>query len=401
MPDDLLAIGEIFQTVFHREAEAIKALAYGFDGSGFDRIRIDTDGHVQVDVQSGNITVQEPLSIDDNGGSLTVDASDLDIRDLDSSQDSVEVSQSTASNLNATVSQQKGDLSTDNSTETPLPLDGVFTGNWEDLDNYQGIRIAIYSDQDSAGSNHLAVEWSHDNGTTTGNNEKIGKITGDNGAVFFIPKRFRYFRVVYKTGSAQSTFVLKTYKLFSPVLPVYSETGQGAGSKLTTPGMPLLFRAGQSPNQTWSVPFQFTPMPVGIVDAGGSGDQVVALSGGDYGIADNFGLLVNARNRAFDTKNTTVANKGKKTVDQTSGGVTILALNTSRKKAWIQNVGSEWVRLDLGSSADADSEIRLPPAVGTYTIEPTGGYVYTGQITAFSESATSSEVVHYEEQATL
>lgn len=43
------------------------------------------------------------LSVDDNGSALTVDASDLDIRDLTSASDSVSVLQATASNLNAQV----------------------------------------------------------------------------------------------------------------------------------------------------------------------------------------------------------------------------------------------------------------------------------------------------------
>jgi hypothetical protein len=38
---------------------------------------------------SGTVSVTEPVSVDDNGGSLTVDASNLDIRDLSSSTDSV------------------------------------------------------------------------------------------------------------------------------------------------------------------------------------------------------------------------------------------------------------------------------------------------------------------------
>jgi hypothetical protein len=70
------------------------------------------------------VTIQEPLSVDDNGSSLTVDATDLDIRNLSSvndsvtavatdldirnlssTQDSVEVKQATAANLLATVTQ--------------------------------------------------------------------------------------------------------------------------------------------------------------------------------------------------------------------------------------------------------------------------------------------------------
>ena len=40
---------------------------------------------------SGTVSVTEPVSVDDNNGSLTVDATDLDIRNLDSSTDSVDI----------------------------------------------------------------------------------------------------------------------------------------------------------------------------------------------------------------------------------------------------------------------------------------------------------------------
>lgn len=44
---------------------------------------------------SGTVTVNEPVSVDDNGGSLTVDAVNLDIRDLAFATDSVDVTGST------------------------------------------------------------------------------------------------------------------------------------------------------------------------------------------------------------------------------------------------------------------------------------------------------------------
>jgi len=48
-----------------------------------------------VDVSGSTVTIQEPLSIDDNGSSITVDAVDLDIRNLVFATDKVDASGST------------------------------------------------------------------------------------------------------------------------------------------------------------------------------------------------------------------------------------------------------------------------------------------------------------------
>lgn len=59
---------------------------------------ITVDGTVGISgtvTVSGTVSVNEPVSIDDNGGSITVDASDLDIRDLTHVSDSVKVGDGT------------------------------------------------------------------------------------------------------------------------------------------------------------------------------------------------------------------------------------------------------------------------------------------------------------------
>lgn len=60
------------------------------------------------------------INITDNGTSLTVDAVDLDIRDLSSAQDSVEVLQATHDNLNANANIQVGN--TDVANGNPVPV---------------------------------------------------------------------------------------------------------------------------------------------------------------------------------------------------------------------------------------------------------------------------------------
>ena len=84
---------------------------------GTDVLAIEADGSINVnttiagtvDVSGSTVTIQEPLSIDDNGGSITVDgsvsllgtsavsATDLDIRDLTFATDTVNVSGSEVS----------------------------------------------------------------------------------------------------------------------------------------------------------------------------------------------------------------------------------------------------------------------------------------------------------------
>lgn len=57
---------------------------------GTDTLAINADGSINVAPVSGSV-----FSIDDNGGSITVDATDLDIRNLSASQDNVAISDGT------------------------------------------------------------------------------------------------------------------------------------------------------------------------------------------------------------------------------------------------------------------------------------------------------------------
>jgi hypothetical protein len=72
-----------------------------------------------------SITVQNgaggaAVNIQDGGNSITVDATDLDIRDLDSAQDSVEVLQATHDNLNLNANLQVGDADVANGNPVPV-----------------------------------------------------------------------------------------------------------------------------------------------------------------------------------------------------------------------------------------------------------------------------------------
>jgi len=81
----------------------------------------DGGGSLTVD---GSVTIQEPLSVDDNGSSLTVDAVNLDIRDLTSASDSVEVKQSTYANLKAQTQITDGGLGQVSVTNNALYIGG-------------------------------------------------------------------------------------------------------------------------------------------------------------------------------------------------------------------------------------------------------------------------------------
>lgn len=97
-----------------------------------------------------------------------------------------------------------------NSTTTPLGIGGVFTGNAEDLLNYVGVNISVYSDQASA-VNGLSVQFSPDG--TNWDQITTYSISAATGFITFANTDSRYFRIVYTNGSiAQTVFRLKCIK---------------------------------------------------------------------------------------------------------------------------------------------------------------------------------------------
>ena len=98
------------------------------DNAVLDQIELNTDYGTVVgggtEATALRVTVANDstgvLSVDDNGASLTVDATDLDIRDLTSVSDSVEVLQDTHDDLNANANLQVGN--TDVSATNSVPV---------------------------------------------------------------------------------------------------------------------------------------------------------------------------------------------------------------------------------------------------------------------------------------
>lgn len=105
-------------------------------------VRTEQDGDVVVKIADSTTPSQHlkinpdgSINITDNAGSITVDATDLDIRDLDSTTDSVEVLQATHDNLNANANIQVNN--TDVSNANPVPVSdagGSLTVDATDLD---------------------------------------------------------------------------------------------------------------------------------------------------------------------------------------------------------------------------------------------------------------------------
>jgi hypothetical protein len=125
-------------------------------------IRTENNGDAAVKIVDGTITTRQltvnadgSINITDNGSSLTVDATDLDIRDLDSTQDSVEVLQATHDNLNANANIQVGNADVANGNPVPVSdAGGSLTVDATDLD----IR-----DLDSAQDSIEVLQATHDN----------------------------------------------------------------------------------------------------------------------------------------------------------------------------------------------------------------------------------------------
>lgn len=105
-------------------------------------IRTENDGDAVVKIADGAVPSQHlavngdgSVNVTDNGSSLTVDAVDLDIRDLSSTSDSVEVLQATHDSLNLNANIQVGN--TDVGIANPVPVSdagGSLTVDAADLD---------------------------------------------------------------------------------------------------------------------------------------------------------------------------------------------------------------------------------------------------------------------------
>lgn len=99
-------------------------------------------------------------------------------------------------------------ISTVNSTNTPLWISGVFTGEWEDTLNYSEIIVSVFASVPSI-TDGLRVQWSADG--TTIHQEDTFTISASSGKTFSFQAVNKYFRVKYTNDwVAQVSFSLQT-----------------------------------------------------------------------------------------------------------------------------------------------------------------------------------------------
>jgi hypothetical protein len=104
---------------------------------------------------------------------------------------------------------QENHICTDNTTTATLGADETFTGDWQDMLQFQEVNVSIKSDQDSA-LNGLVFQWSAD-GTNIGDTDVFSYYASGGGTNYTPNPAFRYFRVVYTNGATpQTLFSLQT-----------------------------------------------------------------------------------------------------------------------------------------------------------------------------------------------
>ncbi len=105
------------------------------------------------------------------------------------------------------TTKDNGIVCVENSTNTPLGIGGVFTGEWQDTLNYNVVVVGAVANQSSA-VDGLVVDWSADGVTSTQTDEFT--ISANKGKVFTFTPPNRYVRLSYTNGAlAQASFDLQ------------------------------------------------------------------------------------------------------------------------------------------------------------------------------------------------
>lgn len=102
----------------------------------------------------------------------------------------------------------KSHICTDNSTSTPLWINGIFQGNWQDTLDYTEVIVSIFANQPSI-TDWLIIEWSSN--ASTVHWDDIFTISASSGKTFSFPCQNRYVRITYKNDwVAQTVFNIET-----------------------------------------------------------------------------------------------------------------------------------------------------------------------------------------------
>lgn len=146
---------------------------------------------------------------DSDGSTIDLEKQEAEHADLTANSKRVILTDSSGNIIQSTVS-------TNNSTTTTLGNGEVFTGTGEDISQYSGISIIIFSDQDSA-TDGLSFEWSSDN--TNWDHMQLHTVTANQSYTTQVMMEAQYFRIVYTNGTTpQSNFRLQTILMRNPSL---------------------------------------------------------------------------------------------------------------------------------------------------------------------------------------
>lgn len=116
----------------------------------------------------------------------------------------------TTDNKLQTITHGRAKVSSLNSTSTPLGIDEIFPGSWEEVLDYSMITIQVNTEVNSA-TNGLCIQWSSD-GVNIDDDDTYSVIgSSTTGRTFTFGVTARYFRIVYTNGVIlQPTFRLQT-----------------------------------------------------------------------------------------------------------------------------------------------------------------------------------------------
>jgi hypothetical protein len=295
-------------------------------GGNIQEMRVDSDGHLQVDVLTGG------------GGPANV-------------------------------------ISTNNSTTTPLGISGVFTGTGDDVSSYDSITVQLDSDVDSA-TDGMTFQFSIDN-TNWDDVYILSYLTANDSRHFQFPVTGQYFRIVYTNGgTGQAHFRVQTilhqgnvlasiHRLGDNVSPDRSAQLVGAALVAQAAGagdfVPVQSTAGGNLKISVEEVNGATPtFGSGVVDAG-TQRVVLATDQPVVSIDDNAGSLT------VDGTVTADAGTGPWPVTDNAGSLTVDAPVATPVNVQISD-GTDTALVSAAGAVHVDGSAVTQPVSGTVSV---------------------------------
>jgi hypothetical protein len=295
-------------------------------GGNIQEMRVDSDGHLQVDVLTGG------------GGPANV-------------------------------------ISTNNSTTTPLGISGVFTGTGDDVSSYDSITVQLDSDVDSA-TDGMTFQFSIDN-TNWDDVYPFSYLTANDSRHFQFPVTGQYFRLVYTNGgTGQTHFRVQTilhqgnvlaniHRLGDNISPDRSAQLVGAALIAQAAGVgdfvPVQSTAGGNLKVSVEEVNGATPtFGSGVVDAG-TQRVVLATDQPVVSIDDNAGSLT------VDGTVTADAGTGPWPVTDNAGSLTVDAPVATPVNVQISD-GTDTALVNAAGAVHVDGSAVTQPVSGTVTV---------------------------------